>query len=126
MLTVYTYAVPRPPKSLDLSIVSLDELADTIQDICAHQQGVHLWFGYLDGWMLTPREEVLIRNAIRTFECSLVTAFPLALSQAWKMEVRTIYTDPRNGSPYTHDNGRALHDGGKVEYGTLGSRASSE
>ena len=124
MLTVYTYAVPRPPNSLDLSIVSLDELADTIQDIYAHQQGVHLWFGYLDGWMLTPREEVLIRSAIRTFECSLVTAFPLALSQAWKMEVGTIYTEPPNGSPHTHDNGRALHDGRKIEYGTLGSRAS--
>jgi hypothetical protein len=126
MLTVYTHPVPRPPKSIDLSIVSLDELADTIQDICAHQQGVELWFGYLDGWMLNPHEEVLIRTAIRKFECFVVTAFPLALSQAWKMEVRTIYTEIPHGSPDTHYNGRALHDGRKIEYGTLGSRASSE
>ena len=126
MLTVYTHPVPRPPKSIDLSIVSLDELADTIQDICVHQQGVQLWFGYLDGWMLTPREEVLIRTAIRKFECFLVTAFPLALSQAWKMEVRTLYTEIPHGTPNTHNDGRAVHDGSTVEYGTLGSRASSE
>jgi hypothetical protein len=126
MLTVYTYRAPRPPRSIDLSTVPLDDIADTIQDICAHQKGVRLWFGYIDGWMLNPREEVLLRTAIRKFQCFVVTAFPLALSQAWKMEVDTIYTEIPHGDSDTDHNGRAVHDGGTIEYGTLGSRASSE
>ncbi len=126
MLTVYTYAAPKPPRSIDLSTVPLDDIADTVQDICAHQQGVTLWFGYMDGWMLTPREEVLLRPALRSFDCHVVTAFPLALSQAWKMEVDTIYTERPHGDPDTDHNGRSLHDGGAIEYGTLGSRSSSE
>lgn len=125
MLTVYTYRTPKPPHSIDLSTVLLDDIADTIHDICAHQQGVQLWFGYIDGWMLTPREEVLLRAAIRKFQCFVVTAFPLSLSRAWKMEVDTIYTEIPHGVPNTDHNGRSVHDGRQIEYGTLGSRTSS-
>jgi hypothetical protein len=94
MLTVYTYPVPRPAGALDLSLMPLDELADAVSDICNHQRDAVLWFGYLDGWMLVPREEVLIRKALRKFPCVLVTSFPLALSPAWKNEIDVLYTQP--------------------------------
>jgi hypothetical protein len=92
MLTVYTYPIPRPQGALDLALTPLDELADAVVNVCNHQRDIVLWFGYLDGWMLTPREEVLIRRAIRKFPCVLVTSFPLALSHAWKNEIDVLYT----------------------------------
>lgn len=111
MLTVYTFRRSRPPQSIDLSTIPLAELAATVEDICHHQTSVHLWFGYLDGWMVTPQEEVRIRPALRKFACSLVTAFPLSLSLAWKNEIDTVYTvDPNGPSELNHD-GRAVHDG---------------
>ena len=94
MLTVYTYPVPRPPGALDLSLTPLDELADAAMNVYNHQRDITIWFGYLDGWMLAPREEVLLRNLLRKFPCVLVTLFPLALSPAWKNEIDTLYTQP--------------------------------
>jgi hypothetical protein len=92
MLTVYTYPTPRPQGALDLSLTPLDEIADAAMNVYNHQRDIVLWFGYLDGWMLTPREEVLLRNVLRKFPCVLVTAFPLALSPAWKNEIDILYT----------------------------------
>jgi len=72
MLTVYMYRVNKPPGAFDLSTTPLDELADTITSIVSHHTTGHLWFGYLEGWMLNPREEVLIRAALRNFPCSCI------------------------------------------------------
>lgn len=113
MLTVYTYRVPRPPNCFDVSGLPLDELCDTVLDICAHQRDIVLWFGYLDGWMLTPREEVLLRKAIRQFSCVVVSHFPLAFSHAWKNEIDKVYTEGLHGDSQAHDDGRAVHHGGK-------------
>jgi hypothetical protein len=112
MLTIYTYRIPKPAECYDLSRLSLeDNFVDTILSITAHQTTGTLWFGYLDGWMLTPCEEVLLRRAIRTFNCIVVSRFPHSFSHAWKNETDRIYTvDPYNGSPYTHNDGRPLHD----------------
>ena len=99
MLTVYTRPTQRPPgTTVDLSAIPLDGLIDAALAVHAHQSSAVLWFGYLDGWMLTPHEEVLLRKVLRKFECSLVSAFPLSLSQAWKNEIRTIYTTEGNGA----------------------------
>ena len=111
MLTVYTTRVPRPPEAIDLSLTPLETLAETIQSICAHQTSVILWFGYLDGWMLTPQEEVLIRSALRLFDCRLVTRFPCALPHAWKNEIQTIYTTEPHGDSHTHNDGRIVYNG---------------
>lgn len=115
MLTVYTTMVPKPPDSIDLSRVPLDELVDAALSVHAHQTSCTVWFGYLDGWMLTPREDILLRRVLRKFECFLVTSVPLALSQSWKNELRTVYTaDPHYGAPGTHHDGGAVHDGCKA------------
>lgn len=121
MLFVYTVRCPRPSNVIDLSTIALDTLADTVTDICHHQTNARLWFGYLDGWMLTPQDEVRIRRALRQFDCFLMTAFPLSLPFAWKNEINTLYTTNLNGDPNPHDNGRAVHDGNAIGYGGVGS-----
>lgn len=122
MLDVYTYSIDRPPQSLDLSLTPLDELADAVMDIYDHQRDVVLWFGYLDGWMLTPREEVLLRKALRKFDCALVTCFPFSLSLAWQNEIKTIYTTGGNGAPHTDNDGGAVHDGREAGHGQARER----
>lgn len=99
MLTVYATRTTRPPgTTVDLSGLPLDGLVDAALAVYAHQTSAVVWLGYLDGWMLTPHEEVLLRNVLRKFECALCSAFPLSLSQSWKNEIRTIYTDGGNGA----------------------------
>jgi hypothetical protein len=113
MLTVYTYLIPKPADCYDMSRLSLEEgFLDTVKSIVEHQKGGTIWFGYLDGWMLTPHEEVILRKALRNFHCIVVSHFPLSFSQAWKNEIDWVYTEGvNNGSPYSHNNGRSLHDG---------------
>ena len=121
MLTVYLHPVQRPSNTIDMSTIALDQLADTVNNITQHQRDIQIWFGYLDGWMMTPKEEVILRKAIRKFECYLVTAFPLALPQSWKNEIRTIYTDRPDGDSDSNNNGGAIHYGGSIGYGGVGS-----
>jgi hypothetical protein len=127
MLTVYTYKVPKPSGCFDLSVVPLDQWMDTVLDLVTHQTKGILWFGYLDGWMLTPHEEVVLRKAIRKFECIVVSKFPLSFSHAWKNEIDYIYTDPEhNGVSNTNNDGRSLHNGSTTEYGCTGTHTSTQ
>jgi hypothetical protein len=121
MLIVYTYPRFRPQNTIDLSTIPLNELAQTVQDIVNHQKDIELWFGYIDGWMLTPHEDVILRKAIRKFECHVVSFFPLAFSQSWKNEIRSIYTDRPHGDSDTDNDGRFVHDGCSIGYGGVGS-----
>jgi len=126
MLTVYTYKVPKPTGCFDLSVVPLDQWMDTILDLVSHQATGTLWFGYLDGWMLTPHEEVVLRKAIRKFQCIVVSKFPLAFSQAWKNEIDFVYTDPQyNGLTNTNNDGCSLHNGSTTQYGCIGAHTST-
>jgi len=113
MLTVYTYLIEKPPDCYDMSKLSLDDgFLDTIKSITEHQKTGTLWLGYLEGWMLTPHEEVILRKAIRQFHCIVVTRFPLSFSHAWKNEIDWVYTNGEdNGSPNSHDNGCFVHNG---------------
>lgn len=95
MLTVYTYKIPKPEHCIDLSMLALDECIESAISIHHHQKQTNvIWFGYLDGWMLHPQEEVRLRKVIRNFPCIVVSAFPLSFSQAWKNEMDFIYTQP--------------------------------
>ncbi len=114
MLTVYTHRRNRPENTIDLSTMPLSELTDSALAIFSHQRTAHIWFGYLEGWMLTPHEEVLLRKVLRKFECSLVSHFPLSFSAAWQNEINTIYTADitlSHGDPHTDHDGCSLHDG---------------
>ena len=92
-----------------------DNFVETIASIAEHQTSGTIWFGYLEGWMLTPYEEVILRKAIRTFHCIVVSRFPHSFSHAWKNETDWVYTSSlTNGPPDSHNNGRTLHDGSKA------------
>jgi hypothetical protein len=81
MLTVYTYPISKPDDCYDVSKLSLEDgFLETIRSIIEHQKGGTIWFGYLEGWMLTPHEEVILRKAIRNFHCIVVSHF---LSSFW-------------------------------------------
>jgi hypothetical protein len=116
MLTVYTYPIDKPADCYDVSKLSLEDgFLETIRSIIEHQKGGTIWFGYLEGWMLTPHEEVILRKAIRNFHCIVVSHFPLSFSQAWKNEIDWVYTDRKhNGSTNTDNNGRFIHNGSKT------------
>lgn len=110
MLNVYMFRTQKPPGAFDLSMIPLDELADAVTAIVNHHTSGDIWFGYLEGWMLSPREETLLRPALRNFPCSCVCYFPLALPHAWKNEIDTIYTADSNGARETDNNGRIVHN----------------
>ena len=116
MLTVYTYPIPKPTDCYDVSKLSLEDgFLETVCSIIEHQKDGTIWFGYLEGWMLTPHEEVILRKAIRTFHCIVVSHFPLSFSQAWKNEIDWVYTVRKhNGSTDTHNNGSTVHNGSKT------------
>jgi hypothetical protein len=97
MLTVYTYPCPKPDNAFDLSVIPLDELCNVVTNVYEHQKSAVIWLGYLDGWMLTSREEVLFRNLIRAFQCIVVSRHPISLPYAWKNEIETIYTGQPHG-----------------------------
>jgi hypothetical protein len=112
MLTVYTYVTPKPAHVFDLSETPLDALADTATAIFSHHKTAVLWFGYLEGWMLTPMDEVRLRKVIRAFPCHVISRVPFSFSNAWKNEIDWVYTDGKdNGSPDSHNNGCFVHDG---------------
>jgi hypothetical protein len=116
MLTVYTYSIPKPADVFDLSETPLEQLADTATAILTHHKTAVIWFGYLEGWMLTPMEEVRLRKVIRAFPCIAVSRVPLSFSNAWKMEIDTIYTTPPNGDSNSDHDGGLAHSGREVQH----------
>lgn len=118
MLTVYTYNLPKPPQgAFDLSTTPLATLVEHAMAIHDHHTTGTLWFGYLDGWMLTPQEETILRKVLRKFPCSCISHFPLAFSQAWKNEVDFIHVEAQlhdDGDTSTNNNGGTVHDRSEV------------
>lgn len=128
MLTVYTYKIPTPEGYIDFSSLALSELVESALAVFSHQKDVKIWFGYLDAWMLTPQEDVLLRKVIRTFPCVLVTHFPLALSQSWKNEIDVIYTADlsQDGNSHTDHNGSSVFDGSSPKHDTSSGETPSD
>jgi hypothetical protein len=116
MLTVYTYPTHPPKDCINLSGIPLNTFLDSTLAVYHHQKNVKIWFGYLDGWMLTPHEETLLRKVIRTFPCYAVSCFPVSFSYAWKNEIDTIYTAEVNGDSNTDNNGSSVHNGCTIGY----------
>ncbi len=114
MLTVYTVPIQKQRDWIDLSSLPLDDLVPAALAVLAHQTSAVVWFGYLEGTMLTPQEETRLRPVLRAFPCHLVCTLPLFLPYAWKTDVETIYTTDPNGAPDSHDNGGAVRNGRSV------------
>jgi len=111
MLTVYTYKIRKPTDAIDFSLIPLDTLVESALAVLSHQKNATIWFGYLDGWMLTPQEETLLRKVIRTFPCIVLSRFPLSFSLAWKNEIDCIYTAEQHGDSNSHNHGGSVYDG---------------
>ena len=126
MLTVYTYSIPKPANAFDLSEIPLDELADAATAILTHHKTAVIWFGYLEGWMLTAMEEVQLRKVIRAFPCIVVSRVPLSFSNAWKNEIDSVYTAPLNGHPNSDNDGGAVHDGREDEHNNASRVSASD
>lgn len=109
MLIVYAYNAPKPKDCFDLSYEPLTSFADTAMGILEHHSTATLWFGYLEGWMLSPHEETRLRTVIREFECHVVTREPLSFSQAWKNEIRVLHLHPDHGVSDINNNGSIIH-----------------
>ena len=115
MLFVYTYPRTKESGWFDVSD-TLDTFTDTAISIFNHHKTATLWFGYLEGWMLTPHEEARLRKVIRTFPCHVVTREPLSFSQAWKNEIEMIYTTPPHGDSDIDHHGGSVHTGCEAEH----------
>ena len=126
MLTVYTVQVSRQPDWIDLSATPLDELVESALAVLSHQTTATIWFGYLEGFMLTPQEETRLRPVVRAFPCHLVCTLPLLLPSAWKTDVETIYTTDPNGVPRPDDNGGAVRNGRPLEHNDAGGTPAAD
>jgi hypothetical protein len=115
MLHVYLYNHSfedlRKQNTIDLTKIPTDLLADECDNIVQHHKTCVLFFGYLDvGWMLDPKHEARIRNAIRKFEVHMVTFHLESLPHSWKNEIDTLYVrSSKNEHAKAINDGSALH-----------------
>lgn len=100
-------------KTLDLSKIPSDQLANECDSITGHHTKCSVFLGYLEpGWMLEPSQQTRIRKLFRKFDVAMVCRFPESLPYSWKNEIHTFYTETplnRNG------NSNSLNDGGSVQ-----------
>lgn len=115
MLHVYLYDDSfeelRQKAKIDMSKLPTDSLADECDNVVQHHKTSILFFGYLDvGWMLEPKHEARIRNAIRKFEVHMITFHIESLPHSWKNEIDTVYVKTsKHGSTKAIDNGCSVH-----------------
>jgi hypothetical protein len=90
-----------------MSKIPAERLADECDNILQHHKSSKLFFGYLDpGWMLDPRHEARIRNAIRKFEVHIVSFHLESIPHAWKNEIDTVYVQSsKDGRSKAIDHG---------------------
>jgi len=102
---------------IDMSKIPAERLADECDNILQHHKSSKLFFGYLDpGWMLDPRHEARIRNAIRKFEVHMVTFHLESVPHAWKNEIDTVYVQKsKDGGSEVVDNGCSVQAQPKTE-----------
>lgn len=101
-------------KTLDLSKVPSDKLADECDAILNHHTTASIFLGYLEpGWMIESAHQTRIRRLFRKFDVGLVCYFPESLPFSWKNEIHTFYTDRalnRNGNSNSVNNGGSVQD----------------
>jgi len=100
-------------KTLDLSRVSSENLADECDAILNHHSSCSVFLGYLEpGWMLSSTDQTRIRKLLRKFDVALVCYYPESLPYSWKNEIHTFYTEaPLN----QNGNSNSVNDGGSVQ-----------
>jgi hypothetical protein len=93
---------------LDWSDSSPEELVTLAETAVQHHTDVVVFLGALEGWMLSPLQEIRMRPLIRKFPVAVVCKYPVGLSAAWKNELSAIHVAYGNhGYTHSHDDGRA-------------------
>ena len=99
-------------KIIDLSKISLKDLANESESIVNHHKNCAIFIGYLEpGWMLELCDQTRMRKLFRKFPVAMITHYIESLPFSWKNEIDTIYIRPPvNGNSNSIDNGCALQD----------------
>lgn len=107
-------------KTLDLSRVPSDKLADECQSVLNHHSSCAVFLGYLEpGWMLEPSHQTRIRKLFRKFDVGMVCYYPESLPYSWKTEIHTFYTGGpvnKNGNSNSIDDGSSIQDQSNDRY----------
>lgn len=121
MLNVYFYlkdfSLLRKECTIDLSLISINNLANECDQILQHHQECIVFLGYLEpGWMLDPKDEARIRRLIRKFKCYLICLHPQSLPFSWKNEIEIVYTNIPSIIDNSSNNGRTeiINDGSSL------------
>lgn len=132
MLWVYTeFADARQeflkqyPGALDWADSTPQELVTQAETVLSHHSDIAVFLGYLDGWMLSITEEIRLRRLIRKYPVCVVTRWPIALSFAWKNELKLLHVNPSqsDGHSYSNNDGRAGADALQDEHGHSAARS---
>jgi hypothetical protein len=121
MLHVYTFLnfeEIRKKCTIDLSVTSLETLAEECEKILIHHKDSVIFLGYMEpGWMLDPKHEPRIRKLIRKFDVYMVCFHLESIPFAWKNEIDTVYLEnPKNGDSQTINNGSLVHSECKTKH----------
>jgi hypothetical protein len=98
MLFIYTFFKPfdyiRKKCTIDLSMCSIETLAEECEKIVNHHADAIVFLGYLEpGWMIDPKHEPRIRKMIRKFEVHMECFHLESLPFSWKNEIDTVYLE---------------------------------
>ena len=103
---------------LDLSRVSLDDLANESTAIVNHHSNCAIFLGHLEpGFMLDSISQVILRKLIRKFPTGLICRFTESLPFSWKNEIDTLYIQKAlntNGSTNSINDGSSLQNKSQI------------
>lgn len=125
-LSEFYFTDLRLKAKIDMSKIPTENLADECDNIVQHHKDCSLFFGYLEpGWMLDPKHEARIRQAIRKFDVYMVCFHLESIPFSWKNEIHTIYVKKgENGHSTLINDGCAVHTESEAEDGRVAKSSS--
>ena len=120
-LSEFSFTDLRKLSKIDMSKIPTESLADECDSIVQHHKACSLFFGYLEpGWMLDPKHEARIRQAIRKFDVYMVCFHLESVPFSWKNEIHTVYVQKlENGRSTPIDDGCVVHAESEAEDGRV-------
>jgi hypothetical protein len=100
-------------KIIDLSKISLKELANESESIVNHHKDCAIFIGYLEaGWMLELCDQTRMRKLFRKFPVAVITFFPESLPYSWKTDIEILYVE----KPIENGKSNIIDDGSIVQH----------
>ena len=98
-------------KIIDLSKISLKDLANECESIVNHHKECAIFIGYLEpGWMLELCDQTRMRKLFRKFPVAVITFFTESLPYSWKTDIEILYVEKliENGKSNIVDDGSTI------------------